>query len=437
MLDIADAALAAADPYRATFRRFSRADSTLFAGDRWYVLSPECRIFVIGAGKATYQIAKAVEEVLGSKIHRGLVICKHGQEGALEHIELRLAHHPTPDAASLDGARATQELLRHVRAGDIVVACFTGGSSSLFVGPAGKINLDDKAEASRVLLTCGANIKEINDVRKHLSTVKGGRLVQPLPPGVRLINLTVSDVIGDAFDYITDPSFPDRSTFADALAVIERYGLWDRLSASVIDHLKRGGAIEETCRADDLAHLDRNDVLLVTGDAACQAAAEAARDQGITPLILSTLFEGESREVGRTLAAIAKQTTIDGHPVAPPCLLIGGGETTVLFADETKDGMGGPNQEFAVAVALEIEGRSDIVALGLDTDGTDGPTPYAGGLVDGTTAAYARARSIDLRAALESHDVAPALSALGDLVITGATGTNVNDLKLILVGSPR
>ncbi|NVZ67306.1 glycerate-2-kinase family protein, partial [Pseudomonas gingeri] len=211
------------------------------------------------AGKASFPIAKALDELLRGRIHKGIVTCKDGQEGSLEHIELRLASHPIPDQASLDAAEAIVALLADVRPGDIVLSCFTGGSSSLFVAPAADISLQDKAAASDILLTCGANITEINDVRKHLSTVKGGRLIRALSSGVTLINLTVSDVIGDHLDYITDPSVADRSTFPDAQAVLDKYRLWERLPVSVTAFLRLAPAEHETVRARELAHLSCQD----------------------------------------------------------------------------------------------------------------------------------------------------------------------------------
>ncbi len=432
-LDLAEAGLAAADPGAAVHRHLALDGDRLQVGDRWHDLSAGQRIFVIGAGKASYPIARAIDQILGPRIHRGLVTCKYGQEGRLDFIELMLADHPVPDAASRAAAERTVELLAAVRPGDVVLACFTGGSSSLFVAPVAGVTLADKAATSRILLTCGANIIEINAVRKHLSRVKGGRLVRRLPAGTRLVNLTVSDVIGDRLDYITDPSVPDTATFADARATLDKYDLWHRLPASVTGHLRAGLDTDATVDAAGLAHLDRTDLLLVRNDAACSGAAAAARDRGLTPLILSTVFEGESSALGRTMAAIAKQIMADGNPVAAPCVLIGGGETTVTITAPAGAGQGGPNQEFALGAASELAGLRGIVALGLDTDGTDGPTGYAGGLVDGATASIARAAGLDLHGALRAHDAAPFLRDSGHIVVTGATGTNVNDLKLVVV----
>jgi len=430
-LDIANAALAALDPYPAARRIISLREKALTVGGRLYRLDEDTRVFVIGAGKATFPIAKALDEVLGSRIHKGLVICKRGQEGALQHIDLAWASHPIPDVSSLEAATLTKELLANVRSGDIVFSCFTGGSSALFVAPQESITLDEKARTNRALLASGAAIQEINAVRKHISSVKGGRLVRDLPAGTRLINLTVSDVVGDSLDCITDPSVPDHSSFLDAQRTLDKYRLWTRLPEAVVKLLRSAPLSAETCREASLSHLDRLDLLLIRNDAACLAAAVAAQVKGITPVLLSTLFDGESREMGRFMAAIAKQICITGHPVPSPCVLVGGGEGTVTVHDEF--GQGGPNQEFGVSFAQETKELGNVVALALDTDGTDGPTAVAGAMVDSSTAQRAERAGIDLHESLRRHDVTPVLRKLDDAIVTGATGTNVSDLRLVLI----
>jgi glycerate-2-kinase len=430
-LDIAEAAISCADPGLAVRRHVSLDGDVLQVGERTFDLKSGQRIFVVGAGKATFSIAKALDQILGGRIYRGLITCKYGQHGQLDHIGIHHASHPVPDRASLDAATRTVELVRDVRPNDIVIACFTGGSSALFVSPAEGIRLEDKAAINQVLLTCGANIIEINAVRKHLSKVKGGKLARMLPAGVNLINLTVSDVIGDHLDYITDPTVADTSTFGNAQATLDKYELWSRLPNSVTSFLCNAPAADETVRPDGLAHLTRTDIVLVKTDAACAGAAETARRLNLTPLLLSTCFEGESSVLGRNLVAIAKQILINGNPIAHPCVLIGGGETTVTV--KGRAGQGGPNQEFAVGAALDLADVQGVVALGLDTDGTDGPSEYAGALVDGSTFSIARAAGVDLYGALRDHNVSPALTSTGHALITGATGTNVNDLKLVVV----
>ncbi|EDN3469231.1 glycerate kinase [Salmonella enterica] len=432
IIDIAENVLDYVNPGLITRKIVQLNDNQLIIQNKSYQLTPETRIFVIGAGKATFPVVKALEDILGKKIYKGAVICKKGEKGTLNYISLYEGNHPVPDDSSLKGAQAVTTILREVRSGDIVIACISGGSSSLLVSPVPGVSLDDKAATSKILLTCGANIIEINSVRKHLSLLKGGKLIQALPPGTHLINLTVSDVIGDALDYITDPSVPDTSTFADAQRTLDKYQLWDRLPHSVVEHIRKADPQFETMREDDLSHIDRQDIVLLPADAACQGAILAAKQAGYTPLLLSNCFEGESSALGRNFVAIAKQILQDGHPVSRPCCVIGGGETTVLISSGFK-GEGGPNQEFALSAAADMQGMKGLVVLGLDTDGTDGPTPYAGGLVDGYTFERASNNQCNPMDCLKNHNVSQALIAAKDIVVSGNTGTNVNDLKLMLI----
>lgn len=431
-LEIFESAIEASDPGAVTRDVVELDGQTMKVAGRTFKLDVERKLFVIGAGKATFPIAKALEDVLGAKISAGLISVKSAPTSSLSRIRTIVAQHPFPNHESVQAARETLRLLEEVRPGDVVIACFTGGSSSLFALPAEGISFADKLETNRILLGCGANIVEINSVRKHISQVKGGRLSRSLPKGAVLINLTVSDVVGDRIDCITDPTVPDASTFADAIDVVDRYALWDVLPKSVATHIRRADPRFETCSEADFGHLERIDHFLLRADAACSAAMVAAKKRGIAPMLLSTFFEGESSQLARSFGAIARQVVKDGNPVQRPCVLIGGGETTVTIGDSF--GLGGPNQEFAVKLALELDGIERIVGLGADTDGSDGPTNYAGALVDGTTAARLRGLGADPGKALKSHDVTEALRLANDLIETGPTGTNVNDLKLVLIG---
>lgn len=433
-LEIAGAGLAAADPYVRTHKTVRAEGGQMIVEDTAYALNGSRRIFVVGGGKASFPIAKALEEILGNRITGGVVSVKHGQEGSLRRCRMMPAAHPFPDEGSHQAGLAAADLVRGAREGDIIISCVTGGSSALLTVPPPGVSMADKAETHCALLTCGANIIEINSVRKHVSLIKGGRLARMAPPGAALINLTVSDVIGDALDYITDNTVPDTSSTTDAHAVLDKYKLWDRLPASVTAHLRSGGESVETMREDDLAHISRQDVILAPADAACRGAQTAAEAMGLNSVILSTELEGESAEAGRTFADAVKKILRGKGPAQKPCAVIAGGETTVLIAPGAPGGEGGPNQEFALAAAVEIEGLEGVTVLGIDTDGTDGPTDAAGGLADGGTAARARAAGhADLNAVLAAHDVTPVLRAAGDLVMTGHTGTNVNDLKLIVI----
>jgi glycerate-2-kinase len=432
-LDIIEYALAKADPDIATRALVSIQGDILCVGELEFDLTQHNRIYLLGAGKATYPIARALEDILGDRISGGVIACKHGQEGTLSRAELIHASHPIPDESGFEASQKALRLAAQTQKDDIVFGCITGGSSALFPFPAEGITLEDKKAVNRLLLTCGANIVEINAVRKHLSQIKGGRLAKALHPQTELINLTVSDVIGDPLDYITDPTVPDTSTFDDARATMTKHDLWSKVPSSVSRFLNEAGSELETPKEKDLAEHHRHDFILVKGDTACAGAFERAKALGFNSMILSTMLEGESSELGRTFASIAQEIVLSNRPIAPPCAIIGGGETTVKIGDEF--GLGGPNQEFAFSAACEIAGLDQVLVAGIDSDGTDGPTDFAGAIVDGGTLVRAQAAGIDIHASLKRHDVTPALQGLGDIVETGATGTNVNDLKILMVMS--
>ena len=432
-LEIIEYALAKADPYRATKDLVSVQGNELIVDNLRFNLKKHNRIFLLGAGKATYPIAKALEELLGDRIADGVIVCKYGQQGKLSHARLHLASHPIPDESGLEASQKTLDLAKQTQPGDIVFGCVTGGSSALLPLPVQGVTLDDKKAVNQLLLTCGANIIEINAVRKHLSRIKGGRLAQAIHPETYLINLTVSDVIGDPLDYITDPTVPDTSTFDDARSTLTKYDLWAKLPKSVSEFLKSAGPDQETPKESDLAGHNRHDYILIKGDVACESAAQKAKDLGFNTMILSSMFEGESKELGRTFAAIAAEISLNNRPLTPPCVVIGGGETTVKI--DGKAGEGGPNQEFAVSASLFMGNMRNMLIVGLDSDGTDGPTNFAGAIVDEGFVSRARQTGIDLFDSLKRHDVTPALRKLGDVIQTGATGTNVNDLKFVMICS--
>ena len=432
-LDIIESAIAAADPYRATHDIVHLHDNMLSVGDLQFVLEPNRRIFVIGAGKATFPIATALEDILYDRITDGVVICKYGQKDTLSRSRQFLASHPLPDEAGFSAAQEALALARQTQPGDIVFGCITGGSSALMPYPVEGITLEEKKVTNQLLLTCGANILEINAVRKHLSRIKAGKLAMAIHPGAHLINLTVSDVIGDALDYITDPSVPDTSTLKDARRTMTKYDLWQKVPVSVAAYLKNAGASDETPKASDFSARDCHDFILLPSAAACDAAAEKAKALGFNVMVLSSMFEGESRELGRTFAAIAREIFRNGRPMIPPCVIIGGGETTVKISGG-EAGLGGPNQEFALGAAADIDALGPVVVAGIDSDGTDGPTDVAGALVDDQTTARARQAGLDLHVSLHRHDVTAFFEKLEDTFVTGATGTNVNDLKLMVIG---
>jgi glycerate-2-kinase len=430
-LEIIEHALSKADPYSAVYNLLYIENDTLSVGELHFDLTADRRIFVLGGGKASYPIAHALEEMLGDRITDGVVICKYGQEGKLSRARLYHASHPIPDEAGFEASREALSLAHDTAPGDIVLGCITGGSSALMPFPVPGVSLKEKQEVNKLLLTCGANIYEINAVRKHLSQIKGGRLAQAVHPKAYLVNLTVSDVTGDELDYITDPTVPDTSYFEDARTTLTKYHLWEKVPASVSQFLKNAGPEQETPKIVDFANQNLHSFILVKSASACEAAADKAAELGFNVMILSTVLEGESKELGRTFASIAREIVFKKRPLDLPCAVIGGGETTVKVSEDA--GIGGPNQEFSLGAAAGIDRIGSVVVVGLDTDGTDGPTDIAGGVVDDQTATRANATRIDLNACLGRHDVTPALKKLEDIIETGATGTNVNDLKFMLI----
>jgi len=428
-LDIIEYSLEKADPYIATKNLVSLKNNNLHVGSLTFNLHNHKRIFVLGAGKATFPIAKALEEVLGDKITDGVIICKYGQEGNLNYSKLYLASHPIPDEAGHIAAQKAMILAEKTRPGDIVFAGITGGSSALMTLPVPEISLEEKKVVNKLLLTCGANIIEINAVRKHLSQIKGGRLAKNIHPQTHLINLTVSDVIGDPLDYITCPTVPDTSTFEDARNAISKYKLWEKLPASVRDYLENATSEMETPK--DLSNHRIHNFIIIAGDTACVAAEKKAKEMGFNTMILSTMFEGESKELGRTFTAIAKEIIFNKRPISSPCVVIGGGETTVTLTG--KYGLGGPNQEFALSSVLHFDDMENVVIVGFDTDGTDGPTKIAGAIVDSSSLERAKKLDISLREELDQHNIVEVFEKMSDAIVTGSTGTNVNDLKLLLI----
>ena len=433
-IEIIEYALAKADPYIATKALVSVQDDILRVGELKLDLKKHKRIYMLGAGKATYPIAKALEDILGDRISGGIVVCKYGQEGMLSSAELQLADHPISDESGFLASQKALHCARQTQPNDIVFSCITGGSSALFPFPVESVTLEEKKVVNSLLLACGANIVEINAVRKHLSQIKGGRLAKAIHNQAHLINLTVSDVIGDPLDYITDPTVPDTSTLDDAKATLTNYDLWNKVPISVSMFLENAGLEHETPKEKDFAKYNRHDFIIVKGDAACQGAVEKEKALGFNTMILSTRLEGESKELGRTFAAIAGEIVLNQRPLTPPCVVIGGGETTVTI--DADAGKGGPNQEFAVGAALFIENIEDVVIVGLDSDGTDGPTEFAGAIADDSMMSRGRKSGIDIFGSLKRHNVTPVLSKLGDAILTGATGTNVNDLKFMII-SPK
>ena len=428
-IEIIEAALEAADPYTAVDQLVHLEGEILTVGESSFDLTAYERIFILGAGKASRGVAQALEEKLGDRIYDGLFILKYGDEAELEFSRVLYASHPLPDGNSLHGAKSLMEMAESLTERDLVFAGITGGSSALLSLPVPGISLQDLQRVNELLLLSGADIRKINAVRKHLSMIKGGWFAEKILPAT-LINLTVSDVVGDALDYITGPTVPDTSTFDDAREVLDEFDLWDSFPLTATEYLRSGSSQQETPK--DFGSLPLHSFVVVPGDAACVGAYEHARKTGFNSMILTTRLGGEAEQAGSFLSSIAHEVISFGRPLLPPCAVIVGGENVVSIGDDDR-GLGGPNQEFALSAAMNIVDLQQVLIASIDTDGSDGPTDVAGAMVGGSTIHTARAKGWNPSKVLRSHDSYSLLCGIGDAVFTGATGTNVNDLKLLLV----
>lgn len=416
-LRIFQAALRAAEPAAAVLRHVHLEDDVLIAGVRRYDLRSFRNIYVIGAGKASARMAVALERLLGARITGGLINAPDAVK--LRRIEINEAGHPIPDRRGVAGAKRIAQIATQAGADDLVICLISGGASALLPLPAPGITLAKKQKITRSLLHSGATIHEVNCVRKHLSAIKGGKLARLAYPAT-LVTLILSDVIGDHLHAIgSGPTVPDPTTLADARAICAKY----RIGLEFPE-------LDETPKPGDRIFSKSHYVLVGSNALAVEAAALEARRLGFNTLVLSTFVEGEAREAARVHAGIAKEIRASGQPVKPPACVITGGETTVTVRGK---GLGGRNQEFALAAALNIAGMRDTLILSAGTDGIDGPTGAAGAVADGTTVRRAEALGLDAAAFLANNDSHRFFEALGDLIETGPTGTNVADIQLILV----
>ena len=386
---------------------------------------PKGRTIVIGAGKASAEMARAAEAAWPGPLS-GLVVTRYGHAAHCAGIEIVEASHPVPDENGMRAAARMLEMVQGLGPDDLVLALISGGGSSLLSLPAPGLTLADKQAINTALLRSGAVIGEMNAVRKHLSAIKGGRLAAAAHPA-RVVTLVISDVPGDDPAVIASgPTVPDATTFADALAVLAKYGITE--PRSVLEHLRRGA--EESPKPGDPRLATAVLRMIATPQLSLEAAAEVARRAGITPVILGDAIEGESREVGRVMAGIARQVARHGQPAAAPAVLLSGGETTVTVRG---NGRGGRNVEFLLSLAVELGGEAGVFGLAGDTDGVDGAEEVAGAIITPDTLARAAALGISAPARLADNDGHGFFEALGDQVITGPTLTNVNDFRAILV----
>jgi hydroxypyruvate reductase len=377
-------------------------------------------------------MTRAIEEILGDRITAGWVNVKYGYTLPTEIIHLHEAGHPLPDEEGVRGTEALIQLLKRATKGDLVICLISGGGSALMVAPAEGITLADTEAFTQVMLGCGATINEINAIRKHCSRTKGGQMSRLAYPA-DLIALLLSDVVGNPLDVIASgPAVPDTSTFSDAWGIVEKYGIQGQLPSPIVERLRQGkeGAVGETPKAGDPALERVHTEVIASNEIAAEAAVEEAESQGFNTLLLSTFVEGEASEVALVFGAIAKEIRHSGQPIDPPACIVAGGETTVTLRG---GGKGGRNQELALAAAMSIAGLRDAMVIGLATDGTDGPTDAAGALADGTTLARAEALGLSAQRHLANNDSYRFFEALRDLLLTGPTNTNVNDLTFVFV----
>jgi hydroxypyruvate reductase len=406
-----DAAIEAAQPARCIPQNLPEA--------------PKGRLVVVGAGKASAAMARAFEDAWAGPLS-GVVLTRYGYRVPCERIEILEAAHPVPDEAGVAAARRILETVRDLTADDTVVCLVSGGASALLTLPLDGIALADMQAVNRELLRSGANIREMNVVRRHLSSIKGGRLAAACAPA-RVYSLLISDVPGDdPADIGSGPTVPDATTCADALEIVRRYGM--TLPSAALDALIAGRG--ESVKPGDprLANIETR--LITTPQIALEAAAQTAREAGIAPYILGDAIEGEARETGKVMAGLARQVAGRRQPFAPPCVLLSGGETTVTLRGQ---GRGGRNVEFLLALGIALDGLAGVHALAGDTDGVDGVEEIAGAYLAPDSLERAWAKGIRPKAALADNDGHGFFGALGDSIVTGPTLTNVNDFRAILV----
>ncbi len=389
-------------------------------------------ILVAGAGKASASMALAMEEILGDGITRGIIVTKYGHTLPLKKVAIIEAGHPIPDQNGFEGAKKIQNLLKGAGPEDLVIFLLSGGGSALLPLPVEGITLEEKQQVTQLLLECGADIGEINTIRKHISQMKGGWLARWAYPST-VIGFILSDVVGDPLDVIgSGPTVPDPSTYDDAWAILKKFDLIPKIAPSIQKHLTLGreGTVQETPKPGEPVFEKVHNLIIGSNLLALRAGEREASSLGLHTIILSSSIVGDTREAAQFHAAIAKEVLSSAHPLPRPACIISGGETTVMIKGK---GLGGRNLEFTLAAALEIQGLEKIVVLSGGTDGTDGPTDAAGAIADHTTVKRGRAMGLDPKAYLENNDSYSFFQKLGDLLITGPTQTNVMDVRIFLV----
>lgn len=431
-LDIFQAGLRSVDSFSAVLKHFSLNKNDLKVNGIKYPLDDYNNIYVLGTGKATAAMAQAVEEVLSNRITAGFINVKYGHKRPLKYITVKEAGHPVPDSAGLQGSEQIIHLLQSAGEKDLIIFIISGGGSALLPSPVPGLTLKDLQKTTQTLLEVGANIHEINTLRKHLSRLKGGRLAKMAYPAT-IISLILSDVVGDRLGSIASgPTFPDESTYHTCIHIIDKFDIRKKIPKSVLDFFVSGqnGKEEETVKSGDLVFKRIQNVIIGSNTQAVREAKRRAETLGYNSLILSSSMEGEAKEVAKMHASIAREIISTKNPLPPPACVISGGETTVTIRGH---GKGGRNQEYALAAAVEIDGLDNTLILSCGTDGTDGPTDAAGAIVDGQTLNRAKQKKMDANKYLSENNSYPFFKALDDLIFTGPTFTNVMDLRLTMV----
>lgn len=432
VLAIIESAISAADPQRAIKDIMHLQKNRLTIEKQAYNLDLYENIYVIGAGKAAASMALSVEEILGDRIVKGIIVTKYGHKKDLSKIEVIETGHPIPDKNGVKAVEKIIGLLKGIKRGDLIIVLLSGGASSLLPAPNENISLNDKKIVTELLLKSGAAIDEINAVRKHISRLKGGQLASLIYPA-EAVCLILSDVIGDRLDVIASgPTVPDNSTFKDAIDILKKYSIWNNTPKPIINYLLKGmkGDIAETPKAGNPAFKRISNIIIGNNKSAVASAEKKAKELGYHTMVLSTFIEGEAREIGKLFGAIAKEIAEFERPLKRKACIIAGGETAVTVKGK---GKGGRAQEFALSAALMINGLKDAAIVGVGTDGTDGPTDAAGAIADGTTVKRANEKGLDIKVYLENNDSYSLFKKLNDLIITGPTNTNVNDLYMAFV----
>jgi len=431
-MDLVRGALAAVEPAAAVREHVRRDGDILTIDRRAYDLREIDHIYMVGAGKAAAPMAQAIEEIVGDRLADGVISVRYGQTVPLRRVRTIQAGHPIPDDRSVEAAQSILDLCARAGRRDFILALISGGGSALMVAPILGVTLADKRRLTNQILRSGATITEINAVRKHLSRVKGGGLVRAAAPA-EVCGLILSDVVGSPIDTIASgPTAPDQTSFADARAALESHGLLGQVPSSIQAHLDAGirGDVPETPKTGDPIFQRVHNVVVGSNEIAARALARRAQSRGLNTLLLTTFVEGEAREAGTFLGAVAREVAMTGTPVARPACVIVSGETTVTVRGR---GRGGRAQEFALAAASKIADLADTHVIAFTTDGVDGPTDVAGAMVDGTTMARAGQIGLSASAALADNDSYTFFERLGDHIKTGPTNTNVADVMFALV----